>query len=223
VNYVEEIERLSAEMVRDADRDLGAAVMACPGWSVRDLIDHVSSVQRFWTVVVRDRITDRARIEQPAPRPDAVDPLDWSSDATAGLVSALNQCPIDTPLWTWWGPEQSARFVRRRQLNEVAMHAYDARHAVGDPRPLRPEIAVVGLDEFVSIMSQDTIEGSTPTPLRVTATDVDWSATLFESTEPTAHVSELSGTASDLLLSLWSRKNVADPVIAATLACIDRS
>lgn len=222
MDFVEAIEQLSEEMAVDAGRNIEAAVMACPGWNVRDLLDHVASVQRFWATIVRGRVTDRSRVDRPAERPLDMDALTWHRSASAELVSALRGCPIEEPLWTWWSPDQSARFVRRRQLNEVAMHGWDARQAIGDPRPIPTEIALIGLQEFVEVMSHDIIDGSAPVPIRLVANDIDWTATLFGSDEsPIQH--ELSAKASDLLLQLWGRHPIEDREIAEAIAMIDLS
>ena len=102
MNYIEQIERLTEEMAVDAGRNLDAPVAACPMWTTGQLVDHVASVQRFWAMVVRMRVTDRSSIEQPSPRPVDADPITWLRAASADFAVALSGCPIDERLWTWW-------------------------------------------------------------------------------------------------------------------------
>jgi uncharacterized protein (TIGR03083 family) len=212
----------SEAMATDAARNLDAPVLACPGWTVRDLVEHIGRVQWFWSELVERRIQDRADMNDVAYPSERGEPLTWFRAQTARLVAGLNSMSDDDPLWSWWEPEQTALFAKRRQFNEVVVHGYDARHAVGDPRPIPADAAIVGLDEFIEIMSKDLRDDQpTPPPLKLAASDTGWVGTLFEENDGSAL--ELRGTTSDLLLSVWSRSPVSDPTVAAALSAIDLS
>jgi uncharacterized protein (TIGR03083 family) len=212
----------SEAMAVDGARNLDAAVAACPGWTVRDLVEHIGRVQWFWSELVERRVQDQAEMNDVSYPSDRGEPLDWFRTQTARLVAGLQTMADTDSLWTWWEPEQTALFAKRRQFNEVVVHGYDARHAVGDPRPVPSDAAIVGLDEFVAIMAKDLSDDQpTPPPLALVATDVNWTSVLFEGNPgPTL---ALEGSASDLLLSLWSRLPVRDPAVGAALSAIDLS
>ncbi len=212
----------SDAMAVDAARNLEAPVTACPNWTVRELVEHIGEVQWFWSEIVERRIRDRAEMNDVAYPTERGEPLDWFRTQSARLVAGLHTMADNDPLWTWWEPEQTARFVKRRQFNEVVVHAYDARQAVGDPRPIPVDAAVVGLAEFIGIMAQDLRDDQPiPPPIKLRATDCQWVGTLFDGND--GDPIELQGTASDLLLSLWGRHPVGDPAVRAALAAIDLS
>ena len=57
--YLAAIARHSAGLADAADGNLAAAVEHCPGWTVADLVNHVTEVQWFWATIV-ERAADRA-------------------------------------------------------------------------------------------------------------------------------------------------------------------
>jgi uncharacterized protein (TIGR03083 family) len=212
----------SEELAVDAAGNLDAAVLACPGWTVGDLVEHIARVQWFWSEVVERRVQHRLEMNDVAYPENRGEPMEWFRTQTARLVAGLRTMDDREPLWTWWEPEQTARFVKRRQLNEVAVHGYDARHAIGDPRPIPTHVAIVGLDEFVAIMSKDLVDDvPPPPPLVLVATDTEWRSVLFAGNSGLELT--LEGSASDLLLRLWGRLPVHDPAVAAALDAIDLS
>jgi uncharacterized protein (TIGR03083 family) len=212
----------SEAMAVDAARGLDALVPACPGWMVRDLVEHIGRVQWFWSELVERRVQDRAEMNDVVYPAERGEPIEWFRFQTARLVAGLTTMADTDSLWTWWDQEQTALFAKRRQFNEVVMHGYDARHAVGDPRPIPVDAAVVGLDEFVNIMSKD-LDADQPAPpsLVLRATDTEWVGTLFEGNSGASL--ELVGNAAELLLQVWRREPVNDPKIATALAAIDLS
>jgi uncharacterized protein (TIGR03083 family) len=126
-------------------------------------------------------------------------------------------------VWTWWEPQQNVGFVRRRQLIEVAVHGWDARNAVGDPRPIERVVALVGLDEFVEVMVHDLRDDvPAPSPITLVASDSAWTATLFGQPDEVADDRRMTASASDLLLTLWGR-GCPPPQIATALAALDLS
>jgi uncharacterized protein (TIGR03083 family) len=217
----------SEMMAVDAARDLDAQIEHCPDWKMRDLVEHIGRVQWFWSELIERRVTDRAQMNDVPYPEDRGEPLAWFRKQSARLVQGLRTMDDDEVLWTWWEPMQNAFFAKRRQLNEVIVHGWDARNAVGDPRPIDSAQAVVGLDEFLEVMQELHEDQPVPPPVTLKATDVAWSGTLalgdrtLEQTSAKPLV--LEGTASDLLLSLWGRRPVTDPAIAAALDAIDKT
>jgi uncharacterized protein (TIGR03083 family) len=226
VEMIEQLRSESEALAVSASVNMDAQVEHCPAWTVRDLVVHIGEVQRFWVRIVSDRLMARPT-DGLRGLPEGAEPIQWFRSQTTALVSTLATCADDVPLWTWWEPEQNAAWVKRRQLNEVVMHAWDAANAVGVARPIPTDVAVVGLQEFVDVFARELRDGVEPPPVALAATDCDWNAVLFPHTSDdglTAGPSlELRASASDLLLSLWGRVRVADPAIAAAFGAIDLS
>ncbi|GLY54182.1 maleylpyruvate isomerase family mycothiol-dependent enzyme [Lentzea sp. NBRC 102530] len=127
--------------------DLGAQVPTCPDWTLFDLVGHLGDGRRKWAGIVTHGLTERTPVE--APREGL---LEWMTESTRLLVTALEKAGPDQECWGWWGESQSSLTVAtaaRRQLHEVAAHTYDAQLAVGAPQPIPAEIAVDGVDEFL--------------------------------------------------------------------------
>jgi uncharacterized protein (TIGR03083 family) len=226
-DMIEQLRTVSEQLAVSASANMEASVQHCPGWTVHDLVVHIGEVQRFWVRIVGERLTARP-MDGLRELPEGVEPLEWFRSQTTALVSVLATCADDVSVWTWWEPQQNAAWVKRRQLNEVVVHAWDAANAVGSASPIPTDLAVVGLQEFVDVFARDLREGAEPPPVALVATDCDWSAVLF-SGEPIVNPSapvpklELCGTASEVLLSLWGRSTLVDPATAAALGAIDLS
>ncbi len=132
-----------------------ARVPACPEWELGDLVAHVGAVQRFWAVVVRAGDAtgppDRATLGDREPHGDL---LTWSAESTSLLLAALRGVPDDAPAWAWWGDSTAPLTVgaiARHQVQEAAVHAYDAQEALGLPQPLPAAVAVDGVAEFLQV------------------------------------------------------------------------
>lgn len=162
-----------------AATDPGRRVPTCPDWDAADLLWHLVGVQWFWGSLAGGNHVDpaAARDDRP-PRPEAFDELvALQRRATARLAAALRGGADDDPLWTWFRPEQTRGFARRRQAHEVLIHALDAEAVAGaDHLPLDPALAADGVDEAVSVIfsaespdSEVTTEGG---PVALVAADV---------------------------------------------------
>jgi uncharacterized protein (TIGR03083 family) len=210
----------SQRLADAAEGTLDATIEHCPGWRMRDLVLHVGDVQWFWSEIVERRAVDRVAVTATRPDERHDDCLAWFRSQSARLVRALHSVDDATTLWTWWPPAQNAAFVKRRQLLEVAVHGWDARHAAGIGGGIDRDIAELGLVEFVEVMHDLRADHPPPPPLHLVLTDSSWTGTMF----PTAAGAPLTltGTCSDLLLSLWGRLPVDDPA-AAALAAFDLS
>jgi uncharacterized protein (TIGR03083 family) len=134
--------------------DLDATVPTCPEWSVYDLAEHIGVRRPFWAAVVAAGPADAP----PEPPVLAAAPKDrealvaWLAQSTRQLVDALREAGPDRGCWTWWGDSQSPRTtgaVARHQLQEIAVHTYDAQLAAGVPASLPDAVAADGIDEFL--------------------------------------------------------------------------
>ena len=104
----------------------------------------------------------------------------------------------DTPAWTWWKEDRTVGAIARHQVQEAAVHRWDAQlAAAGRPDPLPAKIADDGVDEFLWIARQ--MRG--PEPIEFRATDTG-NALSAGRDEPVVTV---SATASELVLLLYGR------------------
>lgn len=144
--------------------------------------------------------------------------LDWLAASTQELLDALREAGPDRACWTWWGASQSPRTcgaVARHQLQQVAVHTYDAQLTAGAPQPLPEEVALDGVEEFLFTCN------ATPSPWPHKPTTIDYHATEGRSWRltvdgdgarstripaagPAAGLS-VSGKAGELVLALYGR------------------
>jgi len=132
---------------------LDVQVPTCPEWTLSDLAWHIGEGRHAWAATVAaGPATAKATPDVPAMPEDREALTGWLADATGQLLDALRQAGPDGECWTWWGDSQSpenAHSVARHQLQQFAVHTYDAQLTVGTPQPLPVEIALDGVDEFL--------------------------------------------------------------------------
>jgi len=201
-----------------AATDLTVHVPGCPEWSLRDLVAHLGEVQRFWSVVVRAGESDgpptRDLIGDSEPHGDL---LEWSAESTRLLLAALTETGPEVPCWTWWpgsGAPQTSGAVARHQVEEAAVHAWDAQETIGKPEPIPAAAAVDGVAEFLQVTYGS--EGAWPhRPARVEFACTEGPSWTLDLTPTGAHVdpaasgepvATVHGSASDILLVLFGRR-----------------
>lgn len=208
-----------------ASADLTDPVPSCPGWTVRDLVVHHGNVLRIWAAVVTAAAPD-------APEPwmtddDATPPWDgpgddlqtWYVSSRRAFSEAIAAVGEHGPAWTWWGEPATSGAIARHQVQEAAVHRWDAQVAAGlDGAPLPHDAAVDGVEEFLTVSlpaGPPPWEGA-PTTVGLRADGVapwllsaDGTITARpydpDVTTPTATV---TGSASDLVLLLYGRLDV---------------
>jgi uncharacterized protein (TIGR03083 family) len=152
-----------AEATRD---NLEARVEHCPDWSVADLVWHLTEVHWFWATIVAetpDAPPDQAR--RPARRPDD-ELVDAFVAGAAHLVEVLRGADQSASCWTWAPWQQDVAFVTRHQVQEAAVHHWDAVNAAGDSLVIDPAVAADSVDEFLhfSVPSTGRWSCGPPTP-----------------------------------------------------------
>ncbi|MFF1452153.1 maleylpyruvate isomerase family mycothiol-dependent enzyme [Streptomyces sp. NPDC058274] len=152
---------------------LDTQVPTCPEWTLFDLAQHLGEGRRSWAATIAagpDAVAKSAPEGAPAAPREREALLAWSAASTQELLDALREAGPDRGCWTWWGTSQSPQTcgaVARHQLQEIAVHTYDAQATAGAPQPLPDEAAVDGVEEFLSTCCATT----SPWPHKPTAFD----------------------------------------------------
>jgi uncharacterized protein (TIGR03083 family) len=223
-----------ARMAELARADLTVAVPTCPGWTLKDLIEHCGFVHRWQTAVMRDNcesFPDRAVWEH-GPR-DHESWADWFQAGVDEAVAVLGAADPAASRWTWFAPDQTAGWYHVRTPQETSVHRVDAElAATGTAHPIDPDFAVQGIVELFEVMvpsSGPVPVGGTGERLLLQPSDHDsrWLVTLEAETITTVPGSgeaatTVTGAASDLLLYLWGRAPLGRIDVRGDVAVSDR-
>ena len=202
-----------------ADGDLDAAVPPCPGWSLADLVDHVS---RVYSMVAHALETGQKPDTIPD-RPDDVGVAEWFTDRFERVTDLFASVEPAAPVWNWSVLGQEASSWFRRTAQETAVHRWDAESATDSCTPIEAELAADGIDEWfdVHVRTDATMpelsEGNASGSLHVHCNDTDgeWWAVLTDRVlelerEHKKGDAVIRGGASDILLALWGRVPLSD-------------
>jgi len=205
-----------------AASDFAARVPGCPEWTLGDLVTHLGGVQRFWALTTRlSDPTGPPTDEQRGDLEVEGDLLTWSAESTALLIEALTAAGPDGPAWAWWGASESpmtAGAIARHQVQEAAVHAFDAQESGGRAEPLPAAVAVDGVAEFIQVgLGSSGPWPGRPARIAFTATEgPSWVLDLTPSgarLDPAAGgepVATVHGSASELVLALYNRISFDD-------------
>ncbi|HTZ43491.1 MAG TPA: maleylpyruvate isomerase family mycothiol-dependent enzyme [Jatrophihabitans sp.] len=219
LDHAAEIALQSAAFADAAEGNLTARVEHCPGWTVADLVDHLTEVHWFWATIAEQQPTDPPAGERPERAPD--DELIARFKAGAlHLDEVLRRTDPTAPCWTWAPQQQDVGFILRHQVQEAAVHRWDAEHAAGRVVRLPTAASVDAVEEFLtfSVSTEDGYQKKDAVPLAgafvLRATDADAAWTVSDDSVPgtlrfergaSPDVPVLASTASDLLLWLYAR------------------
>jgi uncharacterized protein (TIGR03083 family) len=214
LDYLDHLRRSSGSLAATAAASLDAAVPGCPGWDVADLAYHVGRVDDFWTAMATGG--DPEQYARP-PQPPDDEVVAWFTAQADRLADTLAAADPTAPAWSFWGMRDVA-FVRRRIAHETAVHAWDATDAAGSRAPIDAALAVDGIDEyfeiFVPLQAGRPTEPVTTVHLHATDADGEWLVSVgggrfeVERSHAKGDVA-VRGSASDLLLLLWNRIDLA--------------
>jgi uncharacterized protein (TIGR03083 family) len=205
-----------------AEGHLTAAVPSCPGWSVADLVWHLLEVQHFWGEIVTGRVQDPATVPE-AVRPAEARLIPELRAGVARLVTTLRGAEPTEPVYSW-AARRDAGFVVRHQVQEAAVHRWDAEHAIGRESSLDAAAATDAVEEFLEISTPFRADGAAAVGGRLELVAVDtgirWVAgedghgtarweRLAAGAHPAAQEADavLRASASDLLLYLYRRRS----------------
>jgi len=225
----DESDRFAAAL---ADVQPDAAVPTCPGWTARDLLQHLVQVHQFWAAVIGERLEGEAvgafESSQPALPSETEQLLRLRAEATQALVAALSQRDAAETAWSWFESDQTVGFTWRMQTHEATMHRVDAELTAGLPiSPIAADVAAEGVDHIVDVMwnwTPNDAERRVTATIKLVASDTgqEWLIDVHRWTgeawgrrftdqpggmrsvggHPTATV---TGTAAALDLLLWNR------------------
>ena len=160
-------------------------VAACPGWGVRDLVEHLGGVHRW----ARQIVLTGEHVDE-TPTPGDRDLTDWFAEGADELIQALAAADPTAPTWSFTA-DKTAGFWRRRQALETVVHRWDAQRAAGEPERIDPELALDGVREVADLMLPRQVRMGRLAPLthavRLAATDASGQVLLGEG-EPAAVV-----------------------------------
>ena len=216
--------KLFAEAARRSGLD--AEVGCCPGWDVRELVRHLSSVHLWAAAHVAKRATvltgDPALTQLMGywpelavfwPEDDKL--IDWYLETNDNLVNELTEAPADLECLTFLPAPSPLAMWARRQAHETAIHRLDAESPGSATAEYDPEFAADGIDEILMLFAP---RWGIPTPetktmvIRTTDTNDTWHVTMgpevisVHRDEGQADVA-LTGSAADLYLAVWNRGN----------------
>ncbi len=180
---------------------LHTPVLACPGWTLHDLVAHLGNVHRWAAHAVLAGSPDLAPEAVEHGRPGLAA---WYQHHASHLVHVLTETPAEASAWTLDQQDRTAGFWRRRQVHETLMHTWDAEQALGVPRPMDPALAWDGVLEVADILYPRQVRLGRISPLarslRLVATDGPWEVTLGD-----GEAEEVRERAEVVLRLLWHR------------------
>jgi uncharacterized protein (TIGR03083 family) len=215
-----EINEFMAALDRDSAAFVDACAVAglttpvpsCPGWTVAELLWHMTEVHHFWRTIVAERRSSWEGYVEP-PRPIDEGLAAMYRRGRVDLLKTLGEADPASPVWTW-SSDKTANFVIRRMTQETAVHLWDAGDAAGMVNPMEAALASDGIDEFLTYFIDDAAEGAAAVAgsVHLHCGDVPGEWTVRENDGGFVVVREHSkgdcairGSASDILLALWRR------------------
>ena len=228
MEITEHIEVVKAEGLRLAEAarraGLEAEIEPCPGWRMRDLVQHLAEIHLWAAGQVSGRATtlgpeSEAEIsawwpELPALYPDDDELIDYYVATNANLVRELESAPADLDCPTFLPAPSPLAMWARRQAHETSVHRYDAESPGSAITAFAPALAADGIDEILLAFAPRgdsfPIESERTMAVHASDTDHDWFVTIgptgISTTRGAADADvTLEGTANDLYLALWNR------------------
>ena len=218
MDYAAAIRRESDLFYATAEQaDPAARVPSCPDWNVADLVWHLGEVHWFWStdIEVRAKTHDDVEAAERPTRPDDYGELIAFGRSQADrMLRLLDENADDVAVWTWalHEADQNVGFIRRHQVQEAAVHRWDLQMAAsGSPDAIDAEAAADAIDEVMAITLPWCVRADKALPgsvhLHCLDADGEWLV------HPDGRVERehakgdaaIRGTASDLLLALYTR------------------
>ena len=197
-----------------AGGDMTQPVDGCPDWDLAALVAHLGTLHRYITAGIETGGKPDGGF--PAPPDDRAAYAEWIAEGGAALEASLLARPDDEPCWTFFpNAEQVIGTWVRRMAQEIAVHRYDAEMAAtGIAEALDPAIAKDGIDEYFDLFLE-RVDARRPirigdVSIHLHSEDGEWLVRCSDhapvvTNEHAKGDVALSGSASDLLLTIWGR------------------
>ncbi|MDQ6935103.1 MAG: maleylpyruvate isomerase family mycothiol-dependent enzyme [Actinomycetota bacterium] len=235
--WLSAIEDHSVGFAESARDHLDAPVEHCPGWDVAELVTHLTQVHWFWRTIAGEQLVSPPE-ESRRPAPVARDELVAVFErGAAELVRVLREADQDAPCWTW-STQRDVRFITRHQVQETAVHHWDAANAAGHDVPIATDVATDAVAEFLAF---STANAGDPAPepmpelgtsltLRCSDSDGAWTLTdVTPADRRTTALSVAAGASGDVVveapadrLLLWLYGRVELDGATAQAALVER-
>ncbi len=157
--------------------------------------------------------------------------MPYFRDGARALVRALAATDPGSSVWTFAASDRTAAFWYRRRAQETSVHRFDAQSAAGTPEPLDPELAVDGIDEYLTVFLPRMADGvaTDGATLHFHCTDVEGEWFIARDGDDLRVTREHAkgdvaarGSASDLALLLWGRVPADALDVFGDAAVLDR-
>jgi uncharacterized protein (TIGR03083 family) len=219
LDYIAHLRAESDLFVAAAAGNFEKVVPPCPGWTVRDLVEHLWGVYAWWGLVAERRLQDPADVsEDDEPKTPADDELlAGVVQEREHLIEAVRRADPGERIWTW-SVNKMMSFIPRRMANESSIHRWDCESAIGTPTAIDEVLAADGVQEFVDIWFPSALAddeqpalGGDGSVVRLRSEEGGtWDLSLGEEGVEAADgkgrpVATVSASASDLVLLLWRR------------------
>ncbi|HEY6539162.1 MAG TPA: maleylpyruvate isomerase family mycothiol-dependent enzyme [Candidatus Dormibacteraeota bacterium] len=219
-DFVTEIAEHSAGLADAAEGNLDADVVGCPGWTVADLVHHLTTTHWFWATIVEELLDQPPDESRRPPRAQRSQLIADCRLQAARLARVLRAADAGTAVYTWAPAQRDVAFVSRHQVQEAAIHHWDAVHARGGVLEIAAPVAADSIEEFLTFsVSSDRDPADPPRPamagaLVLQCSDSERSWTVHDSETPGNVAFEpgaapgspaITASASDLLLWLYRR------------------
>jgi len=218
-----EVLRHDGEQMAGAARRAGldAAVPTCPGWRVRDVLQHLGGVHRWAaSYVATGRSQPFTETEENRFFTVVADDslIDWFVTGHRALLDTLVGAAAATSCWTFLPAPSPLAFWARRQAHETAIHRADTESALSTVPQWDARFAVDGIDELLTgflVRRPQRIAADPPVSIALSVTDLDAAWTIH--IEPAGYrvvegrhpaTLTLTGSASDIYVLLWNRTGV---------------
>ena len=235
-------EQLLAQIADESTRllatdasQLSFSIPHIEAWTVGDVLGHTGWVARYATLL-QSSTPENPPARSAIPNPPAgAAVLAWASEGLQNLGIALAESDPEVMRPSFAGPQKAQWWVRR-MAHELSMHRWDVAAASGTPDPIDSAISVDGIDEIFDVfvptrMRFETLAG-TGEVLHLHSTEDgdgagEWTATMHPDRIDWDHSHTkgdvaVRGTASNLLLMLWSRIPASRLEVFGSAAIIDR-
>ena len=143
--YIAHVRADGERMALVAERGLDAEVPSCPGWTVRDAVEHTAQVFLHKVQCMRLKT-----LPEPWPPERGAEPtMPYLRHSLDELVTELTVRDQNEFAETWWWDERTVAFWGRRMAHEAAIHRVDVELAHGDVTPIDDALAHDGVDEVL--------------------------------------------------------------------------